>query len=121
MTPYEFIAAAAATGSCGRFSDCERLQFRRGAAIDDTACGRAFAMVEQALRERGQTPQAVAHFINRLIFCMFAADVGLLPDHRMDGGSARLRGGSSLRPGSWGAQCAVQPRGLGRYHKGLNA
>ena len=35
----------------------------------------------QALRERGHEPQAVAHFVNRLVFCMFADDVGLLPDH----------------------------------------
>ena len=35
----------------------------------------------QALRERGHDPQAVAHFVNRLVFCMFADDVGLLPDH----------------------------------------
>ena len=33
----------------------------------------------QALRERGHDPQAVAHFVNRLVFCMFADDVGLLP------------------------------------------
>ena len=41
----------------------------------------AFAAVAQALRERGHDPQAVAHFVNRLVFCMFADDVGLLPDH----------------------------------------
>ena len=41
----------------------------------------SFAMVAQALRERGHDPQAVAHFVNRLVFCMFADDVGLLPDH----------------------------------------
>ena len=41
----------------------------------------AFASVAQALRERGHDPQAVAHFVNRLVFCMFADDVGLLPDH----------------------------------------
>ena len=34
----------------------------------------------QSLRERGHDPQAVAHFVNRLVFCMFAEDVGLLPD-----------------------------------------
>ena len=28
----------------------------------------------QALRERGHDPQAVAHFVNRLVFCMFADD-----------------------------------------------
>ena len=41
----------------------------------------AFALLAQALRERGHDPQAVAHFINRLVFCMFAEDVGLLPNN----------------------------------------
>ena len=42
----------------------------------------AFARLAQGLRRRGHPPQAVAHFVNRLVFCMFAEDVGLLP-HRM--------------------------------------
>ena len=41
----------------------------------------AFALLAQALRERGHDAQAVAHFINRLVFCMFAEDVGLLPNN----------------------------------------
>ena len=41
----------------------------------------SFAAVAQALRERGHDPHAVAHFVNRLVFCMFADDVGLLPNH----------------------------------------
>ena len=41
----------------------------------------SFATVAQALRARGHDPPAVAHFVNRLVFCMFADDVGLLPDH----------------------------------------
>ena len=40
-----------------------------------------FATLAQSLRERGHEPQAVAHFVNRLVFCMFAEDVGLLPDN----------------------------------------
>ena len=40
-----------------------------------------FAELAQSLRERGHNPQAVAHFVNRLVFCMFAEDVGLLPDN----------------------------------------
>ena len=47
----------------------------------------SFASVAQALRERGHEPQAVAHFVNRLVFCMFADDVGL------------LRGGAGARIG----------------------
>ena len=40
-----------------------------------------FAELAQSLRERGHDPQTVAHFVNRLVFCMFAEDVGLLPDN----------------------------------------
>lgn len=39
-----------------------------------------FAELAWALRGRGEAPQAVAHFLNRLVFCMFAEDIGLLPD-----------------------------------------
>ena len=38
-----------------------------------------FAELAQSLRNRGHDPQTVAHFVNRLVFCMFAEDVGLLP------------------------------------------
>ena len=38
-----------------------------------------FAELAQRLRERDHDPQTVAHFVNRLVFCMFAEDVGLLP------------------------------------------
>ena len=40
-----------------------------------------FAALAQSLRERGHEPQAIAHFVNRLVFCMFAEDVDLLPDN----------------------------------------
>jgi hypothetical protein len=38
-----------------------------------------FARLAQRLRDRGHPSQTVAHFINRLVFCMFAEDVDLLP------------------------------------------
>ena len=44
----------------------------------------SFVTVAQRLRERGHHPQAVAQFVNRLVFCMFAADVGLLPDQMFE-------------------------------------
>lgn len=37
-----------------------------------------FADLARSLRARYGEPQAVAHFINRLVFCMFAQNVGLL-------------------------------------------
>lgn len=39
-----------------------------------------FADLAWVLRNRGHAPQQVAHFLNRLVFCMFAEDIGLLPD-----------------------------------------
>jgi type II restriction/modification system DNA methylase subunit YeeA len=40
-----------------------------------------FAQLAQRLRDRGHDPEVVAHFVNRLVFCMFAEDVDLLPNH----------------------------------------
>ena len=40
-----------------------------------------FAALAQALRELGHESHVVAHFVNRLVFCMFAEDVGLLPNN----------------------------------------
>lgn len=39
-----------------------------------------FAALALRLRERGHESQTVAHFVNRLVFCMFAEDVQLLPN-----------------------------------------
>jgi len=39
-----------------------------------------FAALAQTLRARGHSPESVAHFVNRLVFCMFAEDAGLLPE-----------------------------------------
>jgi hypothetical protein len=51
----------------------------RQALTEETA--REFAGLAQRLRDRGHEAHRVAHFVNQLVFCMFAEDVGLLPDH----------------------------------------
>ena len=33
------------------------------------------------MRERNWNPAAVAHFLDRIVFCLFAEDVGLLPEN----------------------------------------
>jgi hypothetical protein len=38
-----------------------------------------FAQLASVLRSRGHEAQTVAHFLNKLVFCMFAEDAGLLP------------------------------------------
>ena len=40
-----------------------------------------FANLAIRLHERGHEPHQVAHFVNRLVFCMFAEDINLLPRH----------------------------------------
>lgn len=45
------------------------------------AAAEKFAALAEALRTRGHDTQTVAHFLNRLLFCMFAEDIGLLPDN----------------------------------------
>ena len=63
------------------FSDPERLRPGETRQSLTEQAAESFATVAQALRERGHDPHTVAHFVNRLVFCMFADDVGLLPGH----------------------------------------
>ncbi len=61
-------------------SDPERLRPGETRQAVTERAAATFAELAQGLRDRGHDPQAVAHFVNRLVFCMFAEDVGLLPD-----------------------------------------
>ena len=61
-------------------SDPERLRPGESRQALTERAAATFAELAQSLRDRGHDPQAVAHFVNRLVFCMFAEDVGLLPD-----------------------------------------
>ena len=62
------------------FSDPERLRPEQTRQELTEQAAATFAELAQGLRERGHNPQVVAHFVNRLVFCMFAEDVGLLPN-----------------------------------------
>src|ERR1035441_10621229 len=46
-------------------------------AITQKASGH-FAEIAESMRKRGLEPQAVAHFLVRVVFCLFAEDVGLI-------------------------------------------
>ncbi len=60
-------------------SDPERLRPGESRRALTERAAAAFAALAQGLRGRGHAAPAVAHFVNRLVFCMFAEDVGLLP------------------------------------------
>ncbi len=61
-------------------SDPERLRPGESRQSLTERAATSFAGLAQSLRARGHDPQEVAHFVNRLVFCMFAEDVGLLPN-----------------------------------------
>lgn len=62
------------------FEDPERLRPAKTRQMLTEQAAEQFAALAQRLRGRGNEPHQVAHFVNRLVFCMFAEDVGLLPN-----------------------------------------
>lgn len=56
-------------------------ELRPGTTRDEltAAAAREFASLAERLRGRGYDPHEVAHFLDKLLFCMFAEDSGLLP------------------------------------------
>lgn len=61
------------------FTDPEKLRpGRTKTAITEEAAQR-FASLAKVLRDRGGEAERVAHFLNRVLFCLFAQDAGLLP------------------------------------------
>jgi hypothetical protein len=61
------------------FTDPERLRPRRTRDALTAEAAERFSALAQRLRARDHDPHTVAHFVNRLVFCMFAEDTGLLP------------------------------------------
>ena len=61
-------------------SDPERLRPGETRQTLTERAAETFAQLAQSLRDQDHAPQEVAHFVNRLVFCMFAEDVGLLPN-----------------------------------------
>ena len=61
------------------FTDPEQLrpELTREDVTKDVA--REFAEIAIALQSRSHAPERVAHFINKVVFCLFAEDIGILP------------------------------------------
>ena len=78
-------------------SDPERLRPGETRQALTERAAATFASLAHSLRARGQNAQAAAHFVNRLVFCMFAEDVGLLPDNMF----TRMLNHARRRPGDF--------------------
>ena len=63
------------------FTDPEQLRPERAAARVTESAAAEFSKLAKSLESRGGESQAVAHFLVRLLFCLFADSIGLLPDH----------------------------------------
>ena len=75
--------------------DAWRPQVTRQALTERAAAD--FAELAGRLRARGYDPQCVAHFVIRLVFCLFADDVDLLPRGLFE----RMLGLAGQRPGDF--------------------
>ncbi|MCF8004704.1 MAG: hypothetical protein K9L32_10985 [Chromatiaceae bacterium] len=62
------------------FSDPGKLKPAQTTANLTEEAAWRFAELAQALRSRGQSADAVAHFSQQLLFCLFAEDIDLLPN-----------------------------------------
>jgi hypothetical protein len=62
------------------FRNPERLRPARTRKQVTEDAAKEFVTIAERLRLAGYAPDKVAHFLNRLVFCLFAEDVNLLPD-----------------------------------------
>lgn len=63
------------------FTDPERLRPGETRQYITAKAARKFAALAEELRQAGYDRLRVAHFITRMLFCMFAEDIGILPRH----------------------------------------
>ncbi len=63
------------------FTDPELLRPEAAAARVTEQAAAEFAKLAASLRQRGVDSERAAHFLMRLLFCLFADSIGLLPDH----------------------------------------
>jgi len=63
------------------FRDPGQLRLRRTPEHVTQEAASRFARLAELLRAYGEADQAISHFLIRLLFCLFAEDIGLLPDN----------------------------------------
>lgn len=62
------------------FQDANRLKPNVTPAQVTEAAAKKFSVLAESLRKRGVPSERAAHFLMRLLFCLFGEDVGLLPN-----------------------------------------
>ena len=77
------------------FQTPENLKPGAGSRVITEKAAALIAQIAQSLRDRGAPAPDVAHFLDRIVFCLFAEDVGLLPERLF----TRLLGNTKDKPG----------------------
>lgn len=62
------------------FTNPQKLRPEKSSAAITAEAAKRFADLAESMRQRGENPEVVAHFLVQCLFCMFAEDEGLLPD-----------------------------------------
>ncbi len=78
------------------FTAPEELRPRIEPAQITEKAARHFAELAQSLQARGHDPEAIAHFLDRILFMLFAEDAGLLPKQILARLSAASKGRSDV-------------------------
>lgn len=82
------------------FNDPEQLRAAKTAEQATAEAAREFAKIADLRRKYGDDPHQIAHFLIRLLFCLFAEDIDLLPKNLFTTLTARAR----RQPGAFTAQ-----------------
>jgi hypothetical protein len=97
------------------FTAPEELRPSREPAQITEAAARHFAELALALRSRGRGPQVVAHFLDRILFCLFAEDAGMLPEGVLSRLASQTRGRPHLFGDALGQLFARMSHGGGMF------
>ncbi len=97
------------------FTAPEELRPRVQPAQITEQAARHFAEIAQSLRSRGHDPADVAHFLDRILFCLFAEDAGLLPKGIFERLSGASHGRSSIFTTALGELFAKMARDGGLF------
>ncbi len=97
------------------FTAPEELRPRIEPAQITEKAARHFAELAQSLRARGHDPEAVAHFLDRILFMLFAEDAGLLPKQILSRLSQASKGRSDVFSNSLGELFAKMSRDGGLF------
>lgn len=100
LTLDDLLTTAGITTLQAVFFEPERLKAAKTAEQATEEAAKEFSRLAELIRKYGEAPRQTAHFLIRLLFCLFAEDIGLLPKSLF----TRLVTQTRRKPGAFSAQ-----------------